>query len=185
VTRGVLAQHGRPLTIVDPSLVLMVGPAGSGKSTLAEDLFDTTEILSSDVLRKVVSGDESDQSASGSAFAILHRMLRHRLADRRFTVVDATNLRPAHRRPLLRAAAMTGTSTVAIVLDLPHELIVARDAARGRSVGEAVIERQSTWLRETVDGDALSREGIATVIVLRSPDVVDRLTIERIQATRH
>jgi predicted kinase len=179
MAREAMPHDGGPLTIVDPSLVLMIGPAGSGKSTLAGRLFAADEILSSDALRKVVSGDEGDQTASGAAFATLHRMAQRRLEDRRLTVIDATNLRREHRRPLLRAAVATGTVTVAIVLDLPREMVVARDMSRQRVVGQEIIDRQSAWLRETVDGGALEREGIETTVILRSLRQVDELSIVR------
>ncbi len=63
------------VAIVDPGSqsVVLVGAAGAGKSTLAARLFATDEIVSSDALRAVISGDEADQRVSGVAFRILHR----------------------------------------------------------------------------------------------------------------
>jgi predicted ATPase len=68
------------IVIPDPSLVLLVGAAGAGKSTLAARLFPADEIVSSDALRALISGDEGDQRVSGAAFRILHRTVRRRLA---------------------------------------------------------------------------------------------------------
>lgn len=171
------------LTIPDPSLVLMVGPAGSGKSTLAGRLFDASEILSSDALREAVSGDARDQSASRSAFAFLHRELARRLGMRQLTVVDATNVRREHRRPLVRAAMQRGLSVSAIVLDLPDELVRRRNAARDRVVGGEVLDRQLGWLRRTVDGDQLAAEDVGPIIILRDADDAATMRIVRIPPT--
>ena len=45
----------------------------------------------------MVADDESDQSATGDAFDVLHYIAAKRLTARRLTVIDATNLRPEDR----------------------------------------------------------------------------------------
>lgn len=172
------------LTVPEPSLVVMVGPAGSGKSTLARRLFAADEILSSDALRAVVSGDEGDQSASRTAFSILHRELARRLTAGRLTVVDATNLRREHRRPLLARARHAAVPAIAIVLDLPVEVVRAQNAGRARVVDADVIERQLAWLRRSVDDGQLAAEGFAPVVVLRTPEAVAGLRIVRVPFSR-
>lgn len=167
------------LTVPDPALVVLVGAAGSGKSTLARRAFAPDEILSSDALRAAVSGDEADQRASRTAFAILHRELAKRLAAGRLTVVDATNLRREHRRPLLARARQAGVPAVAIVLDLPASTVHARNAGRARIVDAAVVDRQLGWLRRTVDGGRLAAEGFDPIVILRTADEVRRLEIVR------
>jgi predicted kinase len=167
------------LTVPDPSLVLLVGPAGAGKTMLARRWFAPDEVLSSDALRAAVAGDEADQRASRLAFAILHREVTRRLSAGRLTVVDATNVRAEHRRPLQTPARTARVPVVAIVLDLPPAVVLARNAARPRVVDPEVIERQLRGLRETVDGDRLTREGCDPLVVLRGPDEVDALEIAR------
>src|SRR4051812_20725125 len=56
--------HAVKITIPELSLVVMIGASGSGKSTFARQHFKTTEILSSDFCRGLVSDDENDQSAT-------------------------------------------------------------------------------------------------------------------------
>lgn len=172
------------LTIPDPALVVLVGAAGSGKSTLARRRFAPDEILSSDALRAAVSGDEADQRASRTAFTILHRELARRLAAGRLTVVDATNLRAEHRRPLLGAARDAGVPVVAIVLDLPAGTVYARNAGRTRVVDAGVVDRQLAWLRQTVDGGRLAAEGFDPIAILRTTDEVDHLEIVRVPLSR-
>ena len=61
-------------------------------------------MLSSDFCRALVADDEGDQSASPQAFAVLRFIAARRLRGGRLTVVDATNVKRAHRRPLLHLA---------------------------------------------------------------------------------
>lgn len=167
------------IVIPDPSLVLLIGAAGAGKSTLAARLFSADEIVSSDALRAVVSGDEADQRVSGVAFKILHRTVDRRLAEGRLTVVDATNAVATVRRPLLQRARLRGVPSVAIVLDLDRRVVHAQNAARSRIVDSEVIDRHLDAIRQTVDGGGLAVEGVDQVVVLRHPAEVAGLAVER------
>src|SRR5215471_114599 len=80
------------ITIPELSLVALIGPSGCGKSTFARAHFKSTEVVSSDFCRGLVSDDENDQSATKEAFEILHYIVRKRLAAGRLTVIDATNV---------------------------------------------------------------------------------------------
>ena len=172
------------LIVPDPSLVLLVGAAGSGKSTLAARLFEPDEIVSSDALRAVVAGDEADQRASAVAFRILHRTLDRRLGSGLLTVVDATNALPAHRWPITRRAAATGFPMVAIVFDLPPDVVHAQNAGRTRIVDPDVIDRHLAAVRETVDRGRLGLEGYEPVVVLRSPEEAEVMSIIRRRSGR-
>lgn len=163
----------------DPSLVVLVGAAGSGKSTLARRHFAPHEILSSDALRALVAGDEADQAASRTAFAILHRELALRLGAGRMTVVDATNLRATARRPLLARAASAGLRVSAIVLDLAPAVVQARNGGRPRVVDPAVVARHLVAVRDVVDADRLAAEDFDPVVILRTPREVDDVVIVR------
>jgi len=170
------------LALPDPVLVLLIGPAGSGKSTLARRLFAPDEILSSDAFRAAIAGDEADQRATKPAFAALGRALERRLAARQRTVIDATNVRAADRASYLVAARRHGIPVAAIVLDLPREVVLARNAGRERVVDEAVIDRHRAALRRTLDEGELEREGIDPIIVLRTPEAADALGWDRMLA---
>lgn len=168
------------LVLPDPSLVVLVGAAGSGKSALAARLFAPDEILSSDALRATVSGNEADQRASAVAFRILHRTLERRLSRAELTVIDATNTRPEHRRPLLIRARATTTPTIAIVLDLPPTTVLAQNSTRtARVVDPIVVERHLDAVRQTLDSGQLTAEGFDHVVLLRSTTDVENLRIDR------
>src|ERR1700729_2119133 len=94
----------RELAIPELSLVVLIGVSGSGKSTFAREHFRATEVISSDFCRGLVSDDENDQAATYDAFAVLHFIAGRRLAQPRFTVVDATNVQREARKPLVELA---------------------------------------------------------------------------------
>lgn len=167
------------LELPDPSLVLLLGAAASGKSTLARRLFAADEILSSDALRAAVSGDEADQRASRLAFRILHREVERRLAAGRLVVVDATNARRDHRRPLLAMAAAHGIPAAAIAIDLPLDVVLAQNAGRARRVDPDVIERQHAGVRAVIEEGRLRAEGFVAVAILRSAEAVAAFRVER------
>jgi protein phosphatase len=167
----------RVLALPDPSLVVLVGAAGCGKSTFALAHFRATEILSSDAFRAMVADDAADQAASGAAFEVLHFVAARRLARRRLTVVDATNVQPDARRPLAALAAQYHLPLVAIVLDLPEELCRERDAGRERRVGDEVIHRQLEQLARA--RRQLAHEGFRVVHVLDSAAAVEHAVIAR------
>jgi protein phosphatase len=167
------------LVVPDPSLVVLVGAAGSGKSTLAARLFAADEIVSSDALRAVVSGDEADQRATQVAFRILHRMVDQRIAGGSLTVVDATNTTRTARLPLARRARAAGLPLVAIVLDLPDDAVHAQNAARSRVVARDIVDRHLAAVRQSVDRAELSDEGFGEVVVLRTSRDAAALSIDR------
>src|SRR5690349_14802943 len=110
------------LTIPELSLVVLVGPSGCGKSTFARTHFKPTEVLSSDFCRGLVSDDENDQAATKDAFEVLHFIAAKRLAAGKLTVIDATNVQPESRKPLVALAREYHVLPVAIVLNLPDRL---------------------------------------------------------------
>ena len=150
------------LSVPAPSLVLLIGPAGSGKSTFCRRHFPATAVVSSDACRAAITGDAADQSATPAAFRLAHERVEARLRDRRLAVLDATNLQPSARRAALRLAERHHLPAVAIVLDLPPEECLRRDAGRRhRRVGPSVIRAHAAALRAAIP--ALQGEGFAVV----------------------
>jgi protein phosphatase len=166
------------ITVPELSLVVLVGPSGSGKSTFAARHFRPTEVLSSDHCRALVRDDEADQSATEDAFAVLHFIAGKRLAAGRLTVVDATNVQPEARKPLVNLARQYHCLPVAILLDLPERLCQDRTRQRPeRSFGPHVIRQQCQQLRRSLRG--LKREGFSHVYTLSSPEQVEAAVLER------
>lgn len=170
------------LSIPDPCLVVLMGAAGAGKSTFAARHFDPSEVLSSDAYRAQISGDPANQAVTRAAFGRMHRDLARRLDAKQLSVVDATNLGRAARRVPLRLAAAGAVPAIAIVFDLPVDVIVARNAARtARVVDEAVVRQHLAQVRAMIDSPEtdLRAEGFSLVAILRDPGEVDGLTVVR------
>ncbi|MCC6359446.1 MAG: polynucleotide kinase-phosphatase [Phycisphaerales bacterium] len=166
------------ITVPELSLVVLIGASGSGKSTLARRLFKPTEILSSDTCRGWVSDDENSQEATGDAFDVLHFVARRRLARGLLTVVDATNIRPEDRQPLVEIAREFHCLPVAIVIDVPERLCHERNATRpDRQFGPHVIRNQRRALSRSVR--FLEREGFRYVHRIRTPEECDAATLAR------
>src|SRR5918998_4246645 len=160
------------------SLVVLIGPSGSGKSTFARGHFLPTEILSSDACRGMVSDDENDQAVTKDAFEVLRFVAGKRLALGRLTVIDATNVQPEARRPLVQLARQYHCLPVAVVLNLPERLCQERNRNRAeRDFGPHVVRQQHSQLRRSLRG--LGREGFRHVFVLESPEEVEAAVIER------
>ena len=167
------------IELPEPCLVVLVGAAGAGKSTLAARLFAPDEVLSSDAHRALLS-DEGDQGVTRTAFAILHRQLSRRMAERRTTVIDATNVTSFARRSLVRRAAAQDVPAVAIVLDLPTTLVLARNATRsGRIVPEDAVRRQLADLARSLRLGRIEADGFAAIHHVRTAAELDAVRLER------
>ncbi len=168
----------KTLTIPELSLVVLVGASGCGKSTFARAHFGPYEVLSSDFCRGLVSNDENDQSATKAAFELLHVIAAKRLERGLLTVVDATNVQPEARKPLVELARKHHVLPVVIVLDVPERVCEDRNSTRrDRSFGAHVIRQQRSQLHRSLRN--LQREGFRHVHVLRSVEEIASVTIKR------
>ena len=166
------------ISIPELSLVMLVGVSGSGKSSFAARHFRATEVLSSDACRGLVSDDENDQAATAAAFDVLHHLAAKRLEVGRLTVVDATNVLPEARKPLVALAKKHHVLAVAIVLDVPATVCAQRNASRpDRRFGDHVLRNQRSQLRRSMSN--LRREGFHQVVHLRGVEEIDAATVER------
>lgn len=165
------------ITLPPDAAVLLIGPSGAGKSTFAARHFAATEVLSSDEMRAMVADDPNDQQATEAAFELLHTALTLRLALRRLTVVDATNVEGWARQRPLAVARRQRRPAVAVVFDLPLATCLARNASRPNPRPAAAIRRQHRWLTDSLE--SLAGEGFAASWVLRTEADVDGAHVER------
>ncbi len=167
------------ISIPKLSIVVLIGPSGAGKSTFARKHFLPTEVLSSDACRAMVGDDPNDQAVTHDAFEVLHHVAAKRLALGRLTVIDATNVQPEARKPLVELARRYYCLPVAVVLNLPERLCQDRNRQRDdRNFGPHVIRQQQSQLRRSLR--ALGREGFRHVFVLETPEEVEAAVVERV-----
>lgn len=167
------------IELPDFALVALIGSSGSGKSTFARRHFLPTEILGSDHYRGVVCDDETSLEATGDAFDALHHLAALRLKNRRLTVIDATNVQPHARRPLLELARRGHAVPVAIVLDTPEKVCHERNRQRpDRDFGPHVVGRHARELRRSLP--ALKKEGWRYVFHLDGVEAIENARIARV-----
>ena len=143
------------------AVVLSIGLPGSGKSSWFKRRGVTP--LSSDLLRRLLFDDTTEQRYQDLVFGTLRSLLRARLVARMpFNYVDATNLSPRERHGWIKMAREFGYDVHAVFFDVPLEVCMERNQRRERVVPEDVMQRMSAKLRPpTFD------EGFAKIIVVR------------------
>jgi aminoglycoside phosphotransferase family enzyme/predicted kinase len=143
--RVLLDRAARPLAGAVPLLVLMSGISGSGKSFLARELANLLPAihLRSDVERKRLFGltaaARTDAglgegiyggSASARTYSRLRDLASTTLDAGMAVIVDATNLRRAHRADLRTAAAITRCATAIVACHCDPGVLTARVSQR-------------------------------------------------------
>lgn len=143
-------------------VVLAVGLPASGKSTYFA--WRGIAPLSSDLLRRLLWGDETDQRLPHFVFGALRELLRLRLlAGARVTYVDATNITRRDRAPFFRLAKQFGCAVDAIFFDTPLDVCLERNRRRARRVPEAAIRRMAARLEIPTQ-----EEGFRRIAVVRT-----------------
>ncbi len=164
------------ITIPNPSLTALIGPAGSGKSSFAKKHFQTTEIISSDHCRALVSDHENNQWATSEAFDLVHTIAGKRLKLRRLTAIDATSIDPESRNPLISLAKKFYIRPIAIAFNLPLNILLKRNQHRtGRNLPEEILRKQFStfqkWLHHT------KKEGFKDIYILDSERAVEETVL--------
>lgn len=138
-------------------IVLLVGVSGCGKSTFADKYIkENPEItmLSSDTLRKVLTGDENSQSVTPQVFSIIKVKTEELVKNGKSVLIDATNLIPKNRRDYINIARKYNTPIVAYAFERCRNTLVSNQAKRksagGRLVPTDIIDKMLTsYVRPT------------------------------------
>jgi protein phosphatase len=168
----------KSVELPDFSLVVLIGATGSGKSTFAAKHFLSTEVISSDYCRALVSDDETEQGVTADAFDLLREIAGKRLKNRKLAVIDATNVRSTDRKAWIELARQWHALPVAIVFDPGIDVCIERNKARpDRAFGGQVVQRMVAEVRRGLRG--LQREGFRQVWKLTSVENIDTVTVTR------
>ena len=136
-------------------------------------------MLSTDFFRALIADDENDQSATPNAFYLLRYVAERRLRRGLLSVIDATNVETRSRTVWVRSARAHDVPALAVVLDLPAAVLVAR-SRRHRALSSEAIMAQHRSLEESLS--RVDDEGFDRVIVLRSEADVDGVGVERVRS---
>lgn len=132
-----------------PVFYLMVGIPGSGKSTEAERLAhrEGAILVSSDGLRKQLTGSAGDRSRDGAVFGLAFKTIKKALAEDKDVIYDATNLIRSDRMRVLKILP-PGVRKVCVYLKTPSGVAMGRNMGRARVVPGEVIRRMRDTLKE-------------------------------------
>ena len=142
------------------NIYVLVGLPGSGKSTVAEmimrDSINDCAIVSSDMIRKEMTGDENNQEHNEEVFKLYYEAFKGHLRAGRNVVLDATNINIKARKQIfmhlseylkdvenynMHHQSRQDFKVIAYVMSTSFWECVRRDSIRQRSVGEAVIRK--------------------------------------------
>jgi polynucleotide kinase-phosphatase len=146
-------------------IVLLVGPSNSGKTTLLKNwinqgILKSSEVVSSDQFRLLIGDtdfiewgsrpkDEADvlqntyQQLSQKAFEAMDSIIETRASLNKLTIVDATHLYSDDRMKYIEMARRHHVPSVAIVLDIPTDILMERDENRDNPRGKKRVKQQA------------------------------------------
>ena len=161
-------------------LVMMIGLPASGKSTLT-DAFRAAGFvhLNKDAIRQELYGDASAVGDVKEVNRLFYSRLEEACQASANIVVDNLNLNFFYRRGPAACAREHGYADITnIVLDIPLEECLKRNANRDRKVPEEVIRQHAQTLRA---GFPTSAEG-RLVVLGNSLTSRDRFVVKRVRA---
>jgi protein phosphatase len=139
------------MTILYPpcALVILCSPSRELQARFALQHFLPTEIAASSNCRARILDSPAGQEASDDAYALLYLQIELRLKHRRFTVIDASSLKPTARRGFLAIAEKMRVPCYLLMIDATLEESMLLDIT-GRNLGERVLRRHRAQFEQMV-----------------------------------
>lgn len=130
-----------------PKIYVLVGLPGSGKTTWLEQ--HGFPALSSDQVRRLLTGNEEAQNINRLVFATMRHLLRQRVkAGAAATYIDSTALTQWERRCWVRFAELHDCDIEAVFFDTPLAVCLKQNAMRQRVVPAEAIEAMAKRMVE-------------------------------------
>lgn len=150
------------------SLVIMVGPSGAGKSSFIKKTFSQHEVVSTDAIRKELTGDIRNQHLNHLVYEEFARRIKTKLAIGERVVADATHLVKKER---LKTAALGAEAHVPVfyfVIDRPLDEKLATGGWRLNTfVKKKNLVEHYHEVFKSQEKDIVSGDGVATVVDTR------------------
>lgn len=119
-------------------LHLLVGPPATGKSHLTR-MWGDGRVISSDVVRFELTGDETNQEKNSLVFSFIRRLALSRIAFSLPVVLDSTHVQ-GFDRLIVTKAQEAAFSITSVVMTTPRDVSEKRNAARPRPVPSDVCQ---------------------------------------------
>lgn len=134
----------REIKNTKPRLIVMVGLSASGKSTTANLLASThnAQIISSDAIRKELTGSVENQEKNKEVFELFHRRIKDALISGQSVIADATNLTMKSRRAILQNVKNIPCVKEAYITVKPYEDCLNDNKNRPHPVPDYVLKNQ-------------------------------------------
>lgn len=126
-------------------LIIPVGPPAAGKSVLAQWLvaegFPLDGIVCPDDIRRIMTGDQTDQRANDQVFQVADLLIQQRLRHGLDVFVDATNLGEGRRDFLFNEGHGSNATIIIVLFDTTPEECLRRNSHRSREVPAHIMKR--------------------------------------------
>jgi fatty acid kinase fatty acid binding subunit len=146
-----------PTSVERPVLVMLSGLPGSGKSHLAREIVarHPLAVLNSDALRRaLVKRPNYSQAESARLFSTIHALIEDLVGRGVHVLLDATNLKEAHRRPLREIAERAGARLLVVEVTAAEDVIRERLTARGAREDPADVSEATQEVYEMMRDEA-------------------------------
>lgn len=160
-------------------LIMMIGLPASGKSTLAEKFVEAGWVrLNKDALRLELYGDEANLGDVKEVNRLFYSRLEEALKAGRNVLVDNLNFNESYRKGPIEMARSYGYASITnLLLNVPVEECIRRNAGRSRQVPEQVIRDFAV----TMYGVGYPRLHEGQLLALGSGSAVGQYVVERLR----